>query len=105
MTAVALDSTGIASAPLVIQGQPNGYSRPGKLFVLAVGIDKYPRIANADLRFAAEDAQCIARSVSASARYTERANRPARLSRRRRFQLNPISTGSFVQRIPITCLG
>jgi tetratricopeptide (TPR) repeat protein len=78
MTAIAVDRAGLVSAPLALP-RTAGQRRPsGRLFVLAVGVDRYPLIAptcgpdanqSCDLTFAASDAKRVAGAVAKSRLY------------------------------------
>jgi uncharacterized caspase-like protein len=69
VSAIAVDTAGLASAPMSLPGKRSAAAERGKLFMLAVGIDKYPKIANADLRYAGADAARLAKVTSASTLY------------------------------------
>lgn len=81
VTAVAMDRRGLVSAPLAIAEAPAARAPHGRLFVLAVGINKYPLLParcgngrqSCDLRFAAADAQRIAKAVESSKYYAKMA--------------------------------
>jgi hypothetical protein len=69
LAAIAVDRQGIVSAPFTLT-QPQGPPRrSGRLHVLAVGIDKYPKLEIKPLNHAASDAQRIARALGRSPLY------------------------------------
>ncbi len=78
LTAIAVDKDGLVSAPLTV-AQPAGARKPsGRLFVLAVGIDKYPEIKSCgnggiepcNLAYAVSDAKRVAAAAGQSRLYT-----------------------------------
>jgi hypothetical protein len=69
LSVVAVGGSGHASAPMTIVGKRTGQAQLGRIFVLAVGVDSYPNIENADLNFAVSDARRIAAAVEASPLY------------------------------------
>ncbi|MEP9388415.1 caspase family protein [Mesorhizobium sp. KR9-304] len=69
LTLVATDADGITSAPLELMRDPASSKPAGRLYGLTVGVDKYPNMTGADLKYAAADARRIAGIVGASRRY------------------------------------
>lgn len=68
--AIAVDRKGLISAPLRLTTEAMRLRKSGRLFALAVGIDRYP-ILRADLKFAAADAKRIANAVTRSPIYAK----------------------------------
>ncbi len=71
LTAIAVDRAGLVSAPLRLSPPNARPKKAGRLSVLAVGVDKYPAMPGANLRFAAADARRIAGAVTRSPLYTK----------------------------------
>jgi tetratricopeptide (TPR) repeat protein len=78
LTAIAVDKSGLVSAPVTVP-RPAGERRAaGRLLVLSIGVDHYPRVApicgadgkqSCDLRFAVADARRVAAAVGKSRLY------------------------------------
>jgi hypothetical protein len=70
VTIVVRDVEGLASAPISMM-LGLGEREVGRLFGLLVGVDRYPEIPNADLRYAAADARRMAVAASGSDLYSD----------------------------------
>ncbi|QKD02523.1 caspase family protein [Mesorhizobium loti] len=66
----AIDMAGLASAPIEFSLGTRDRKSKGRLFALAVGIDKYPLIPGSDLKYAVSDAKRVASTVHAGAHYS-----------------------------------
>ncbi|QPC91603.1 caspase family protein [Mesorhizobium sp. INR15] len=66
----AIDTAGLASAPIEFTLGASSEKSKGELLALAVGIDKYPAMPGSDLKYAASDARRVATTVGASAHYS-----------------------------------
>jgi hypothetical protein len=98
ITAIAVDKAGLVSAPLALSGLARSDEARGRLFMLSVGVDRYPLVPpvcgddqrqSCDLEFAVADANRVAAAVgrsrlyegiSSSALGDERASQPAILA-------------------------
>jgi Flp pilus assembly protein TadD len=73
-TAIAIDKNGLASAPVTLPVTAASRSR-GRLFILAIGIDRYPRMCrgggqdSCNLAYAVADAKRVAAAAAASPLY------------------------------------
>lgn len=70
-TLLAIDANGFTSPPTEIVLGTRATTGAGRLFGLAVGVDRYPKMPGSDLNYAAADAQRIARAVAASPLYAK----------------------------------
>lgn len=68
-TVTAIDMAGLASAPIEFTLGSRGQKSKGRLFALAVGIDKYPSMPGSDLKYAVSDAKRVASTVQGGAHY------------------------------------
>ncbi|MEP6564005.1 MAG: caspase family protein [Mesorhizobium sp.] len=68
-TVTAIDTSGLASAPLEFTLGKSRQKSKGRLLTLAIGIDKYPGMPGSDLKYAASDAKRVASAVRANAHY------------------------------------
>ncbi|MCC6887171.1 MAG: tetratricopeptide repeat protein [Hyphomicrobiales bacterium] len=69
LSVVAVDSAGLASAPATLPGRSAGDTQRGRLFALAVGIDRYPNIEGAELSYAVSDARRTVAALESSPLY------------------------------------
>lgn len=75
LTAVSIDDNGLVSAPVTLPQTPNQGSAKGRLFGLAVGIDRYPKCGetpdrSCDLSFAVADANRLAGALRQTRAYS-----------------------------------